>query len=142
MQDSGVFSRCIARRGLRGADMKYVSMGHVPVYVGICTSPKAYLKEMKRLGVQNPGVFIPEGKDAAVHYFCREGKTTVIVAFKPPSKVGCTKAQIAALAAHEAVHVMQECESVMGDTMSRESSAYLVQWITQNILMELWGALI
>jgi hypothetical protein len=119
--------------------IRYFNMGAWPVYVGFTSSDKAFQAEMKRLAVEEPGKFLSRaGANATTHYLDNDGTLTCIIT------IGCTKggskSQVAALIAHEAVHVVQEMWSHLGETNpGREQEAYLVQQITQECLQELWS---
>lgn len=117
-----------------GVALKYLNVGMFPIYLGYAKSEKVYLREMKRLGVKDPSEYVRAGKDAEVKYFERgDGGTSVILCISRRSKI--SKKQMMALLAHEAVHVWQECQEVMGvKQKDREVEAYAIQWIFQQFL--------
>lgn len=108
----------------------YLHMGFLPIYVGFTTCPKAFAAEMRRLKIDDPPSFTNDGADATAHTFTKEKIITTIVTIKKdPKRI---VAQVVGLLAHEAVHVWQECRSVIREREpSIEFEAYTVQWITQ-----------
>lgn len=118
--------------------VEYFHMGQWPAYVGFTTSPKAFRKELKRLGIKDEVPFAARDRaDAATHFLTREcGKTCCIVTMPP--RGDRTHSQYAALVAHEAMHVVQEFrrEFNRGEPFGDEADAYLIQSIVQNILQQ------
>lgn len=112
----------------------YFGMGPWPIYVGFTDSPKAFRKEMKRLKVANPPEFILNShSNATAHTLEFEGSLTTIITMEPAK--GKPVEQVAALIAHEAVHVAQQLwEHIGEDRPGREAEAYLVQMVTQCCL--------
>lgn len=119
----------------------WLAMGPIQMYVGYSPSEAAYLRAMKRMGVVNPPVFVPEGKGACVHHLVNDrGVATSIVCFDKENHKGVAKNALIALLAQEAVHVMQECREVMGgDYHGREFEAYTTQWVFQFLLDKAFG---
>lgn len=112
----------------------YFNMGQWPFYVGFTTSPKAFKKEMKRLGIGDEPFVCRERADAATHFLTNDGSVTAIITMPP---VGKRKhSQYAALVAHEALHVMQEMHAELnrGEPFGKEADAYLLQLIVQECL--------
>ncbi|MFA6031805.1 MAG: hypothetical protein WC889_02760 [Myxococcota bacterium] len=118
--------------------ISYYGMGAWPAYVGCTTSRKAFKRELKRLGIAEPVEFLASTHaNASTHFFRCEGTLTCIIAFQKVSKDRPVE-QVAALVAHEAVHVVQELWSSIGETEpGREAEAYLVQMITQCCLQDI-----
>lgn len=116
--------------------IRYFNMGPWPIYVGFSDSPEAFAKEMQRMKID--GVpFVNAGANATMHTFEKDGSTTCIITLQK----GCGKSRemVAALLAHEAVHVAQELWQAIGEHKpGREAEAYLVQMITQCCLQEAW----
>jgi len=116
----------------------YFHMGQWPVYVGFTTSPKAFRKELKRLGIKRDVPFAARARaDAATHYLTSEyGKTCCIITM--PSCGKRSHSQYAALVAHEAMHVIQEMHRELNNDrpFGDEADAYLIQCIVQNCLQE------
>lgn len=114
------------------AHIEYFGMGPWPIYVGFTMNRKAFRKEMKRLNVESPPDFL--GNDhshAGTHTLAAPGGglTAIITMDKPKAR---PVEQVAALIAHEAVHVAQLFwESIGEDQPGKEAEAYFVQMITQ-----------
>jgi len=112
----------------------YFHMGAYPVYLGFCTDPAAFAKEVKRLKVDADTPFLVRASaKATLHAFERKGELNFIVCMDPK---GITQEQIAALLAHEAVHAAQMLWEHIGETRpGEEAEAYLVQYIVQRCLV-------
>ena len=116
--------------------MIWPHMGPWPVYFGFTTSEKRFKREMKRLGIKGNPFILNDHSDATLHSLTNpEGKACYILAMRKPRK-GITKAQIAAMIAHEAVHVIQYMRENLGP-LGTEAEAYIVQYITQSCLIAL-----
>jgi hypothetical protein len=114
----------------------YFNMGSWPLYVGFTNSPKRFAKEMRRMGIEGVS-FLNPGGNATMHTFVRNGTTTCIIAMEKAKDK--SPEMIAALIAHEAVHVAQELWSQIGEEQpGREAEAYLVQMIVQCCLQQVW----
>jgi len=115
----------------------YFNMGQWPLYVGFTTSRKAFAREMKRLG--HPGIAFLAGDyaNATMHTLEKDGCLTCIIAMEKPT--GRSAEQVAGMVAHEAMHIVQELWSQIGEKEpGREAEAYLVQQIVQCCLQEAW----
>ncbi len=113
----------------------YFNMGPWPIYVGFTTSPKRFAREMKRLGCEGVASLASDHANATTHHLIKDGSATAIIAMQKDKKR--SPEQVAALIAHEAVHVAQELWSNIGErTPGREAEAYLVQMIVQCCLQE------
>lgn len=116
----------------------WLDMGAIPIGVGFCGSEKAYKQELKKRGVKYDGCFTT--KDAAVNFVVNNNSTVALICFDVDSKDNHKRSQVDALLAHEAVHVMQECRSVMGGSdHGHEFEAYTVQHVLQFLLFEIYG---
>lgn len=117
--------------------IRYFHMGQWPCYVGFTTDPDAFDAEMKRLRVDDPPQFVAnDHSHATTHFLYNRDMLTVIVTIRRQRKR--MKEQIAALIAHESLHVMQEMERQFyaGGRFDNETQAYLVQYLTQQFLIE------
>lgn len=104
-----------------------------PVFVGVCFSESDYLAEMKRMGVNEPIDF--HSSTASMKSFTLKNKLTVMICFDPVRHRALHKPQVAALIAHEAVHVSDAIFCHVGeDNAGDETRAYLVQYIVQETL--------
>lgn len=122
------------------AKVKYLNMGPWPGFVALCFSNEVFHAEMRRLKIKNPGDYLSGPYAAATHHhFTSEsGRCVYMIAFGPVA--GRSREQMAGLAAHEAVHVMQSMQEDLanGKSLGREAEAYLVQMIVQEALQCLW----
>ena len=116
--------------GSKPRGVTYLSMGAVPVYVGYCPSEKAWIKEMKRLGVKDPPDWVTKGASGTMHTFVSEERMdTCIICVDPVKGRGVEKL---GLLVHESTHVVQQIKETMGEEKwGRETEAYLMQWICQ-----------
>jgi len=104
----------------------------------LCTSEKQFVRTAKKLtkGKAPQTEWVkPTGGGARVHFFDdKQGSTVCVVCVNGK---GRSVAEIAALLAHEAVHIKQETLLTMGeDKPSDEFEAYIVQNVTQNLMSE------
>jgi len=109
-------------------------MGPYPGWVGIVFDADAYLREMKRLGVENPEPFVSDRGHATTHRFehPKHGEMN-LVGFDVKAGKGRTLEEIYGLLVHEAVHCKQHVFANMGeDHPGVEQEAYLVQHIAQT----------
>lgn len=117
--------------------MKYFDAGAWPIYIGFTRSEAEFIKELKRLKVPNEhiGSFCKGG--AAMHTLESEnGGLTCIITLHEWK--GYELAQVAAMVAHEAVHVAQALWEHIGEREpGKEAEAYFIQWLTQCCLLEL-----
>lgn len=106
-----------------------------PMYFGLCLSEKAYLKEMKKMGIKNYGPFIKTPQsDATTHFFVDgKGNESVIVAMRSTKKVD--PIAVAGLLVHESVHIWQAIKEHIGESSpSSEFEAYSIQKISQELM--------
>lgn len=115
----------------------YFHMGQWPVYVGFTTSPKAFKREIKRMGTKEKvSFFARERATATTHIFTApEGCLCFIITMPKPTKA-VSHSQYAALVAHEALHIIQEMQRELnrGASFGDEADAYLIQMIVQDCL--------
>ena len=116
-------------------------MGQWPVFVGFTTSPDAFKRAVKRLKITEDVSFLGHIRAAATtHIFERNGSLTFIITMQQPTR-RYTREQVAALIAHECMHVIQEMrrELARGNCFDDESEAYLLQHIVQHCLQTVWA---
>lgn len=119
-----------------GPHVEYFHMGPFHCFVGFTLSPEAYTKELNRLCIKpdEHDNFTLDEDGACTHLFTHKGYLTAIITMGGLSK-GRDFAQIAALIAHEACHVVQALWRHSGETRpGDEAEAYLVQYISQRCL--------
>lgn len=103
------------------------------MFVGVAFNKTAYLKEMKRLNVEDPIDF--HSSAASMKSLTKGDKLTLIVCFDPVRHKSLHRNQVVALLAHECVHVSDAVFRHVGEhTPGDETRAYLVQYILQEIL--------
>jgi len=109
----------------------WIDRGWQPVYIGFCPSEKAWKHAMKRMGMPNEPYPTTDGR---VTSFMREGKCSCIMTLGDGCEKRVNPVQIAAVIAHEAVHVKQEiCRHIGEESPSIEFEAYAVQAIFQGL---------
>lgn len=119
--------------------IKYFDMMPFPVFVGFCDDPVSFEQELKRIGLDDPTPFLPhERAGAATHSFYTD-RLNIVVCMDGKNRRR-DKTMIAAIIAHEAVHVMQRIKEELSphDALGIETEAYLVQYVTQSCLIEFW----
>lgn len=109
-----------------------------PVNIGVALTEKAYLREAKRIGFDNPSPFLKTSHSAAtMHSFEGKEGLTCLVCFHKPTLKRASDVQIAGLAFHEAVHVWQETKERIGEEVSgKEAEAYFIQFIGQRLFSQ------
>ncbi len=111
-----------------------------PIYYGLCTSEKAFSKELKRLKIPKSqrGDFITnEWSDATVHHFEKDGKEILIVCIdkKNNKELNRDAIEIVGLLVHESVHIWQKIKEHIGERHpSAEFEAYSIQKISQELI--------
>lgn len=117
--------------------VRYFHMGQWPCYVGFTTSEEAFDAEMKRLNITPPPAWIATPHSAATaHYFTNRDMLTIIVCIRRERRR--SREQVAALLAHESLHVVQQMEQWFypSGRFDDESAAYLLQYLVQSFLYE------
>ena len=102
-------------------------------YLGVCISESAWEKQMKDMGIKHPDSYVTHDANATTHFLNNsDGRRATIVCIRPdPKRTGI---QVAALLAHEAVHVFQSyCDYIGEDHPSKEFEAYCIQNIFQEL---------
>lgn len=114
--------------------------GFLPNYfVGFTTSPRAYKKAMKKLGVENPPSFVTDSSaGATTHFFDKPDGDGRIALVCMTTRDDLVPAQYAAMVTHECVHVWQQAEDLMREDVRGETEAYAIQFFTQRMLEDFW----
>lgn len=103
----------------------------------LCTSEKQFHEELRRMDVPEWkwSQWLSPDMHATTHPFIHEGKPIAIVCIKPDLE-RYTGIQVAALLAHEAVHIWQRHASYIGSHNDHgdEEEAYAIQNITLALL--------
>ncbi len=115
-----------------------------PYHIGLCTTAKAFARELKRLKIpedRRPEFMATIHAHGTTHYFEKNEipmRYSAIVCISPEISKHQTLEQIHALLVHEAVHIWQSVRECLGEQHpSREFEAYSVQSIAQ-VLMVAW----
>lgn len=122
------------------AHIPYLNMGPYPCFLGFTMSPKAFRRELKRLDVGETDFLGRSSANATTHILEHpKRETCFIIALRKPKAASVE--QVAALVAHEAVHVAQDLWRAIGEqNPGHEAEAYLVQHIVQFCLQEALGS--
>lgn len=114
----------------------YFNRTMFPVWVGVAFTEESYMREMKRLGVEKPDKF--HQSSASVKILAKGDTETYIICYDPKTDKKRHRNEIAALMAHECVHVVDLTFRNVGEhTPGDETRAYFVQFLLQNVLYEL-----
>lgn len=120
--------------------VEWANMGQWPVYLGFTMSPDDFAEAVKRMDIEQDVPFLGRaGANATTHTFERRGTLTFIITLEKSTRRH-SKEQVAALIAHEAMHVVQQMtrELAQGLRFDDESEAYLLQHIVQHCLQIAW----
>lgn len=127
----------------------WLSVDIFPQFIAFCPSEKAWNREMKKMGCDEPYPFGDDGSrpnasgaqlDTFKERKMKDGikKDVAIITVHAPatSKTPVTFIQIASLLAHEVVHFKQWTEECIGERlgMASETEAYYIQSILQQCL--------
>lgn len=93
--------------------LEYINLHPVSVSVGICFTKQSFNREMKRLRVDSPPSWLIGTFPACVHTFDFDGEVVAIMCLDVAATRSVMPIQVAAILAHEAVHVMQACRDWM-----------------------------
>ncbi len=110
------------------------------LYYCLCLTEKEYLRQLKHCKIPETkaGPFSHEWGDAGVFFYQSEGKYVALVCMDQAEivKRELTGVQIAAILAHEAVHIWQKHARLIGSFNDHgdEEEAYAIQTITQSLL--------
>lgn len=118
--------------------IKYLPRTLFPCHIAFTLSEASYKKELKRLNVdlEEAGAFVKEGAHAQVTQLMNDKHGTIYIVTMLPDKARkMHRNQIAAMLAHEAVHVTDWIfEDAHEKYPGMETRAYLTQHILQNLL--------
>lgn len=110
----------------------YINPLYWPGFFCFCPNARAWKAELTRLGHPNDPYPTSDGHCRILH---KDGKALCIVTVAEKTDENCDAIQIAALLAHEAVHVWQVMRDAMGErSPGVEQEAYSIQHITQELL--------
>lgn len=103
--------------------------GWTPLYVTVCLSEKAWRKALK--GRRGEACQFPSEMHASCTHFPAKGGLgpLSIITISPRYAKKSQTDNILNLLAHEAVHVKQRAEEIMGTTFDHETEAYFVQGV-------------
>lgn len=106
-----------------------------PVFYCLVTSPEAFERELKRLELPRaywPDLLGSKWADATTHKIEFKGRPVAIVAIA--NFKGRAKVDVYGLLIHEALHIWQWIEEILGEVHSPEMEAYSVQTIAQELM--------
>jgi hypothetical protein len=128
----------------------WINGGHWPIDVGLCPSVQAFDRFVSRHESEPGGLrrFEDTGTAAAVRFLDLSrpprgmNRRVALLTIHPERVRGITREMLAALVAHEAVHIKQWMHDVTGEKApvcetgpGAESEAYFVQSVTQGLLV-------
>ena len=105
-------------------------------YMALCTTEKAFEKELKRLEVPRSDWprFVSVNANATCHFFEKDDAKRVAIVCVGDA-TGKTPIELAGLLVHEAVHIWQEhCEFIGEHKPSIEMEAYAIQRISMDLM--------
>lgn len=114
--------------------LRYLDQAMWPIHVAVTADQVAFDREMRRLGIDTFPICASNG--ATTHVFERKGHSLLMIVGLTPEYREYSWTQVAAMLAHEAVHVVQNVNDVLSPqaALGDETEAYLVQWVTQESL--------
>lgn len=120
----------------------WLSQGQWPINIGFTLSRKAFAREFKALGGTGNWEESWNVRGARTWFFENPPnnlfRTYVITIGEETMELGSP--EVAAIVAHEAVHVFQRLMKSIGEKKwGEETEAYFVQYVTRAILIHLWG---
>jgi len=109
-------------------------------YYGLVCTEKEFMKTLKKMGIQDVGVWL-DGAHARTHHFVsNRGKGCSVVCFNAydPDNIARLKDNpigICGLMVHEATHIKQDLMRFIGESKpSLEFEAYLMQAISEELI--------
>ena len=103
--------------------------------LALVTSQKQFQAVARSAGINDEGEWLRAHEEACVHSYDDQGGLICIVALSLSACESLTPIEVAALLAHEAVHVWQRVEDMMpGAELGREMEAYAVQNIVSRLM--------
>ena len=118
----------------------YRGLCDLPGHLGMARSEADFRRKLRHLKVpvRDWPEFVMAKADVTTHFFERGNSVCAVVCYRPDGTK--TRSQIAAMMAHEAVHVWRSAMERLGEKdPSEEFMAYGIQNITQTLLTVLWG---
>lgn len=118
--------------------IQYHPLPPTPIFFATCLSKETFEEELRRIKCAASPPFT-NGTPATAHFFdCANGDIHVLVCFDVDAMADLTGIETAALMAHEAVHVMQQCRDWMREKdPGQEWEAFTVQHVVLRF-MEDW----
>lgn len=111
----------------------WCDMGWQPVFIGFVPSAKAWEREICRLRAY--GVPYPDSDGRCTIFDAPDGKTVCLVTLNERAAEGRSLEPIIGLIVHEAAHVWQAIQKVIGETSpGAEMEAYALQAIVQGLI--------
>ena len=125
----------VGKKKVGKKNIKYIPMGAVPGYVGVCLTKKAFKKELRRLRVSDDLAFISRSASATTHCFERKDELVSILMCLPKKKPNNDDLSYLGIIVHEASHVVDYLIDGMGEEApGGEFRAYTIQYVFQSIV--------
>lgn len=104
-------------------------------HMALVTTAAQYRAALRRFGISDDDPWIRPGSDACTTAFTTAaGKLLCVVSIDVAACEAMEPIDVAALLAHEAVHVWQRIADVIGGDLGRELPAYAVQNISAGLM--------
>ena len=120
--------------------LHWFEVGPMPGYVGIVFTKRAFFNVLKKLEVEDAvkEQWVGDGSAGANCLLLRKdnGDIVSLVSLDPADYEGRSSAQVAAILAHEAVHVWQYMRDEMKEHKpGAETEAWVIQYYTQRFII-------
>jgi len=102
--------------------------------LALVTSERQFQAAMRAISMKDAGPWLLANQHACVHSYDDEEGVICVVALSLPACARMSEIDVAALLAHEAVHVWQRVADAIGGDLGREMEAYAVQNIVANLM--------
>jgi hypothetical protein len=110
----------------------WLDRGWQPVYIGFCPTEKAWCREMKRMGVDEP---YPTSSGNCSTFKSSDGKDCIILSIHERLGPDSCRHGIAGLIVHESMHAWRGVVEIIGErSPSSEFEAYSMQAISQSVM--------
>lgn len=116
-------------------EILWIDSGPYPFNIGFTMSSKALIAEFNRLGdpISKEDVMRSGSSSIVWKISPATSLNTTTICYLPKPPKGVSEVQIAALLAHEALHIVQYIWEHMGETVRREAEAYMLQHVFQTM---------
>lgn len=116
--------------------MIWCQRGWQPVHYGFCPSEAVWMREMRKMGVDPATCGYPESDGRTTFFDHPSGKSIAIVTVSDAAAKRRKKIEIVGLLIHEATHIWQHVQEMMGEKEpGEEMEAYAMQSISQELIL-------